>query len=116
MPYLKIQTNITLEDSEKKEFLLRCSRLLVEKLNKPERTIMAVMEQAQMMCYAGSDNPVAFLELKSIGLTEEQTLILSKTLCEFIELELGIPANRVYIEFSNIPASLWGWNGATFAI
>jgi hypothetical protein len=28
--------------------------------------------------------------------------------------KLGVPINRVYIEFADAKASLWGWNGSTF--
>jgi len=28
--------------------------------------------------------------------------------------ELGLPADRVYIEFADAPRSMWGWNGGTF--
>jgi len=116
MPYLKIQTNITLNDSFKKDFLIKCSNLLVDKLHKPERTVMVVFEEQQTMFYAGSYNPVAFLELKSIGLLETQTQNLSQSLCNLIELELEISPDRIYIEFDTISASMWGWNGTTFKV
>jgi phenylpyruvate tautomerase PptA (4-oxalocrotonate tautomerase family) len=39
---------------------------------------------------------------------------LSKMLCDFVKEELNIPKNRVYIEFSDAPGKMWGWNGGTF--
>ncbi|MDB9356503.1 phenylpyruvate tautomerase MIF-related protein, partial [Nodularia spumigena CS-587/03] len=27
---------------------------------------------------------------------------------------LGVPENRIYIEFADAQATMWGWNGATF--
>ncbi len=31
-----------------------------------------------------------------------------------IEQHLGIPADRIYIGFEDVPGRLWGWNGGTF--
>ncbi|MCK5919804.1 MAG: hypothetical protein KAG66_02615, partial [Methylococcales bacterium] len=38
----------------------------------------------------------------------------SRALCELVENELGIPADRIYIEFSNPERHMWGWNEGTF--
>ena len=66
------------------------------------------------MAFAGSEAPAAYLELKSIGLPGERTGELSKALCEMIHDEFGINPERIYIEFSDAPCHMWGWNGATF--
>jgi len=29
-------------------------------------------------------------------------------------VKLGIPIDRIYISFEDVPASMWGWNGRTF--
>jgi phenylpyruvate tautomerase PptA (4-oxalocrotonate tautomerase family) len=34
--------------------------------------------------------------------------------CALIEQHLGIPAERTYIGFEDVPGRLWGWNGGTF--
>jgi hypothetical protein len=39
---------------------------------------------------------------------------LSRLLCEWVESELGVAQQRIYINFADVPASLWGWNGETF--
>ena len=39
---------------------------------------------------------------------------LSAALCDLLGQELGVPRDRIYIEFSNASGPLWGWNGATF--
>lgn len=65
------------------------------------------------MLFAGSNEPTAYLELKSIGLPEPRTAELSKTLCHLMT-ELNISQNRVYIEFTDAPRAMWGWDGKTF--
>jgi hypothetical protein len=66
------------------------------------------------MLFAGTDEPLAYLELKSIGLPQSITATASQTLCELITGETGVATNRIYIEFTDAPRHLWGWNGGTF--
>jgi len=75
---------------------------------------MIAIEPPQAMMFAGSTDPLAYLELKSIGLPESKTSQLSKALCDLVENKLGIPQSRIYIEFADAPRSMWGWNGGTF--
>jgi phenylpyruvate tautomerase PptA (4-oxalocrotonate tautomerase family) len=66
------------------------------------------------MLFGGEDTALAYLQLKSIGLPESSTASLSAVLCELVSDHLGVAADRTYIEFQDVPRSLWGWNGATF--
>jgi phenylpyruvate tautomerase len=66
------------------------------------------------MLFAGSAEPSAFLELRAIGLPVKKTSALSQLLCELVESELSIPKERVFINFSEVPSNMWGWNGETF--
>ncbi len=118
MPYMKIQTNVSISDNgqlpEMKELLAGMSRLISEKLQKPERYVMVACEEQVPLVFAGTPEPAMFIELKSIGLQESATKSLSADICAFIERELGIDRGRVYIEFSSAPRTMWGWNGTTF--
>ncbi len=114
MPLLRIQTNRDISVDIKQAAIKAVSELVANEIDKPERYVMVAFEPAQPMVFAGSDDACAFLELKSIGLTEDKTKQLSAALCEFIYNQLGIPVDRVYIEFTNSPRAMWGWNGSTF--
>ncbi len=112
MPYLKIQTNIKIEN--KNQLLTDATAFLSELLGKPVQYIMIVVEHKMEMKFAGTDGPLAFLELKSIGLPENETTILSGKICDFIQETINIPKERVYIEFFNAHRHMFGWNGKTF--
>jgi hypothetical protein len=43
-----------------------------------------------------------------------QTKEMSQDFCEQINKTLGVPKNRIYIEFSDAQGYLWGWNSSTF--
>lgn len=114
MPMLKIQTNITLADESKKALAALASSTVAGILGKPERYVMVGIEENTSMLFGGSDAPLAYLELKSIGLPENQTSEFSARLAKLLEEQLGLPADRVYIEFADAPRNMWGWNGGTF--
>lgn len=113
MPLLKIQTNISFDEATQQSLLSRASQQLAEALGKPERYVMVAIQQPIPMLFAGDNDPLAYLELKSIGLQENQTAELSAMLCGLLD-EYGIASDRIYIEFANAPRKMWGWNGATF--
>ena len=114
MPYLTIRTNHTIDRQNSEQLLRKASALVAEQLGKPERYVMVSLEPATAMLFAGSDAPLAYLELKSIGLQKKQVEGLSAALCSLLERESAIPMERIYIEFSSATRDMWGWNGATF--
>jgi phenylpyruvate tautomerase len=114
MPLLKIQTN-TRVPAEKRDLLLKnISRAVAQELGKPEAYMMVSLDAEQPLVFAGSVDLAAFMELKAIGLPTAKTAQLSALLCDLAESELGIPKDRVYINFTDVPANLWGWNSETF--
>lgn len=114
MPMLKIQTNSPVAAEDKMALATLASGIVAEILGKPERYVMVSIEENPSMLFGGSDVPLAYLELKSIGLPESQTSEFSARLANLLEEQLGLPSDRVYIEFSDAPRSMWGWNGGTF--
>lgn len=114
MPMLKIQTNQSLDADLQKTLMRRTSQEVAAILGKPERYVMVSLEHNPAMLFGGSDAPLAYLELKSIGLPESRTPELSSSLCQLMQEQLGLAADRVYIEFADAPRAMWGWNGGTF--
>ena len=113
MPYLKILTNVATSDEEVQSLLAECSQKLSAALNKSEDHIMLSHKSNPQMIFAGSEDPLAYLELKSIGMTDADTPNLSEMLATLLQERLGVASNRIYIEFSASPRGLWGFNGRT---
>jgi phenylpyruvate tautomerase PptA (4-oxalocrotonate tautomerase family) len=114
MPYLKIQTNIPLSKKAERSILNDASALVAQELGKPEEFVMIAVQADTPMLFSGTDDPVAFLELKSIGLPVKKTKHLSQTLCDLINKHLGIRPERVYVKFIDVRRGMWGWKGDTF--
>lgn len=114
MPLLKIQTNTALQNNQQSRLISKASQAVAEMLGKPERYVMVSLEHNPAMLFAGSDQPMAYLELKSIGLPDSKTSDFSRQLAELLTTEAGIAADRIYIEFADAPRHMWGWNSSTF--
>ncbi len=114
MPYLKLTSNIAISQQQSPELLSRFSQLLAKETGKPERYVMVELAGGKDMLFAGTGEPLAFVECKSIGLSAAQAQSLSAAISELLATSLQLAPERVYIEFSNAPANFWGWNGSTF--
>jgi len=114
MPFLKLNTNMTINAEQQSQLLGELSQLLAKETGKPERYVMVKLSGDIAMVFAGNTEHAAYLECKSIGLTSSQTKNLSASICQLLNKRLSLPQDRVYIEFSNCPAEFWGWNGSTF--
>jgi len=114
MPYLLIQTNQSMDDSQRRKLIQQSSTLVSGILGKSENYVMVAIQSSVPMVFAGNDQPLAFLQLKSLGLSESSTTEYSKALCELMNQELDINPNRIYIEFCSPDRHMWGWNKQTF--
>ena len=114
MPYLKITASQSIDADKERNLLKAASKAVAAELGKPEQYMMVSAEAPVSMVFAGTDTPCAFLELRGIGLPSSKAGKLSQLLCGLVESHAGIPQDRVYINFADIPPNLWGWNGETF--
>ena len=112
MPFIQINTSsksvIDNEDSLQKDI----SKKVAELTRKPENYVMTMIQLDTRMTFAGSDEPCCFIKVKSIGSLTPSSM--SKSLCELISSKTNINSNRIYIEFLDVKASNWGFNGTTF--
>jgi len=114
VPHLKIHTNLEVSEENRDNILSKSSQLVARELNKPEEFVMITLNPSAQMIFAGTRDPVAFLELTSVGLPAKKTKELSRVLCELIETGISVSKNRVYVKFIDVHHSMWGWKGDTF--
>ena len=109
MPYINISTSAKIEDKSK---LLEEISILVSSLtNKSKKFVMAKLDYNPEMFF-GDESPCCFLEVKSIGSLNPSEM--AKPISEFVYEKMGIPIDKIYISFEDVPASMWAWNGKTF--
>ena len=103
-----------MDETTQTNLLKKATATVSAQLGKPVDYVMVAIDPPRPMLFAGSDEPAAYLELKSIGLSPSNTMDFSAALCNLISDELSINKQRVYIEFSNVERNMWGWDGSTF--
>jgi phenylpyruvate tautomerase PptA (4-oxalocrotonate tautomerase family) len=116
MPLIKIQTSAPVPAKNQVEAMLKdLSAKLAKHTGKPESYVMTAFEGEIPMTFAGTTDPVCYIEIKSVGtMKPEQTQAMSQDFCQEINQKLGVPQNRIYIEFADAKGYMWGWNGKTF--
>ena len=109
MPYINFATSVKIED--KKKLLEEISILVSSLTNKSQRFVMAKFDDNSQM-YFEDESPCCFLEIKSIGSLNPSEM--AKPISNFVYERMGIPIDKIYISFEDVPASMWAWNGRTF--
>tara|TARA_B100000886_G_scaffold293908_1_gene220243 strand:+ start:748 stop:1080 length:333 start_codon:yes stop_codon:yes gene_type:complete len=109
MPYIYISTSVLIDD--KKKLLEEISILVSSLTNKSKRFVMSKLDDNSDI-YFEDDSPCCFLEIKSIGSLNPSEMV--KPISDFVHKKMGIPIDKIYISFEDVPASMWAWNGRTF--
>jgi phenylpyruvate tautomerase PptA (4-oxalocrotonate tautomerase family) len=113
MPLISLQISES-SIKDKTEILGDLNKIVSKYTGKPENYCMAKISAADIMMGSESEN-AAFAEIRSIGaLTPETTKNISNDVCYLLSEKLGVPKDRVYLNFTEFDRSKWGWNGTTF--
>ncbi|CAL2036698.1 CBN-MIF-1 protein [Caenorhabditis brenneri] len=117
MPVFTLNVNVSLSAEKKTELLKELSTVIGKLLGKPEMYMCIHVNADQAISFAGTTEPAGFAVLKSIGGvgSSAQNNKISAAVFPIIEKHLGIPGNRLYIEFFNLGAADIAFNGQTFA-
>ncbi len=114
MPFVKVTSSIDLPAGEKDLFLAALSKAVAEATGKPERYMMVAFESGSIML-GGKAGPGVFVDIRAIGgLTPVVNAKISALVCAVIDQWLHVPGERVYLTFTDFPATHWGSNGKTF--
>jgi len=109
MPYINISTSTGVDD--KKKLLEEIAILISSLTTKSKRFVMAKLNDNCEM-YFDNVEPSCFIEIKSIGSLNPSEM--ATPISNFVHEKIGIPMDKIYISFEDVPASLWAWNGRTF--
>jgi len=113
MPYFSIETNKKINNIETEKLTKKASQFLAEMMSKPEQVIMVAIKPGTPLIFGGTDEPAAFVRIKALGLDKGRCQEFSGKVCGFLTKEIGVPGNRVFIEFTDIDGKCFGYNGDT---
>jgi phenylpyruvate tautomerase PptA (4-oxalocrotonate tautomerase family) len=114
MPLLKLETTVALPEDKRKALLASLSKAVAGTIGKPEQYVLVTVSQTAMLM-SGKAGDAAFVDIRSIGgLTDDVNRKLSQQICKLLNDSLGLPPDRVYLNFTDVEANHWGWDGSTF--
>ena len=114
MPLLKLETTVALSETKRNALLGSLSKLVAEGIGKPEQYVLVTAQHTPMLM-SGKPGDAAFVDIRSIGgLSGDVNCRLSQKVCEVLKEHLSIAPERVYLNFTDVKATHWGWNAATF--
>ena len=115
MPLIQIFTTATPDPAQKDTLLGDLSTALAAHFDKPERYVMTCLVPVAAMTFGGTPAPTCFAAVKNIGrLAPDKTAKISADLTARLSRGLHVPADRIYLEFSEALGHLWGYDGGTF--
>lgn len=113
MPYFSIETNKQIDEAVNADLMKKATGFLAKTMGKPEHVIMVTIKPGLPYLFGGTDDPAAYVRIKSLGMEKERCPEFSEKVCGFLESEADIPKDRVFIEFVDIDGRIFGWNGGT---
>jgi len=115
MPLVRLEMTEALSPESRLDLCTRLSRLCAEVIGKPEQYVQVVVHDGVAMLHGGAKGPAAFVDVRSIGgLSPKVCQILAREVCALLGETPGVPGERVYLNFTDVPASRWGHDGTTF--
>jgi phenylpyruvate tautomerase PptA (4-oxalocrotonate tautomerase family) len=114
MPLLKLETTVPLPQEKEKPLLVALSKIVAGTIGKPEQYVMITASHSAMLM-SGKAGDAAFVDIRSIGgLNSDTNRKLSEQICKLLKDSLSLAPERVYLNFTDVEAGNWGWNGSTF--
>ena len=114
MPLLDIRLSVAVDQQSEKAILSGASKSVSEVTGKGEKFILVLLSRCTGMMN-GSDDPVAFIDVRGIGgLYDSTNERISDALCRLLKERAGIAPDRIYLNFASIKGYNWGWNHKTF--
>ena len=114
MPLIRLTTSATAPAEKLQAVLASLSKIAAETIGKPEQYVMAAGGTGVMLM-SGQSGPAALVEVRSIGgLGPDVNQRLSRKVTDLLGQALGIAPERVFLNFTDVPPSDWGWRGETF--
>ena len=115
MPLIITKTSVKCDSDNTERLALALSKICADGIGKPETYVASLVEDDATFAFGGEKADATLVEVRSIGgLNGNVNEALTQSICECVEAELGIPGDRVYVNFMDVPAANWGWNGRTF--
>jgi len=114
MPLMKMEISVKVSAEKKEKLMLSLSGILSGITGKPEAYTMVTLSETTISM-GKKTTPAAYADVRGIGgFSQKVNAAISKEVAELLKTELNIAPENIYITFTNVAATDWGWNGGTF--
>eukprot|EP00794_Sanderia_malayensis_P014240 gene14240-15725_t len=114
MPMLDVTTNLDKEKFDE-AWMKEATDLIAKLLGKPNLYVMVNVVAGHQMSMGGSSEPCAIVHLSSIGqISEEKNKVNYNPIADLL-VKVGVPKNRMYVQFTDLQRNMVGWNGKLFS-
>ncbi len=110
MPQIRVVPSIEVPD--KNSLLKAVSQEMSKLTGKNEQWVMASIEPNVSMSFSGTTDPCCYAEVRNIGAMD--TAKFQESLGKLISEKSGIPANRIFIRYEDVPGNRWGFENRMF--
>ncbi|GMR58327.1 hypothetical protein PMAYCL1PPCAC_28522 [Pristionchus mayeri] len=115
MPMIRVATNVE-QTKIPDDFEVKLTDLLTESMGKPRERIMVEVDAGRRIMHGATPGPVCHLTVKSIGCVGEKLNIQhTERVTSFVHGLLGVPKDKIIIEFYDLSPHQVGFNGTTVA-
>lgn len=114
MPYIHVTTSVVLSAEHNKKLVSALGEIITEIPGKSEEWLMIGIKDENKLYFKGVQKDLAaVVEISIFGSAQKQYKeSITKKVCEFLQIELSIPMDSVYVMFREVED--WGWNGKMF--
>ena len=114
VPYIEISTNASLDPAKIETLKAKIAASLAASFpGKTENWLMVRVSAGETMFFAGSPAPCMMVDISLFGAQSKANYQkMTAAVCRLAGDECGIPADRVYVKYSEYDK--WGWNGSNF--
>ena len=113
MPYIHLSANVPIPEHTGEAIKTQLGHAIQALPGKSEDWLMVRIGGEEALWFAGSDEPAAMVQVSIYGAAGADDYdTLTGRITEILDGTLGIPPERVYVQYSE--TEHWGWNGRNF--
>lgn len=114
MPFINTKVSVRMTHEQEIKVKERLGKAIACIPGKSESWLMCQFQDECRLYFKGDNTkPTAFVEVKIYGDASDSAYdALTGEITRILGEELGIPADRVYVQYE--PCAHWGWNGSNF--
>ncbi|GMT10235.1 hypothetical protein PFISCL1PPCAC_1532 [Pristionchus fissidentatus] len=115
MPMIRVATNVQ-PTAIPENFEVTLTDILAESMGKPRERIMIEVDAGRRIMHGAQPGPVCHIVVKSIGcLGESLNIQHTQRVTDYINGLLGVPKDKILLEFYDLSPHQVGFNGTTVA-